>query len=78
MRIVFRVFRRFVWLGLGILVGWVSSLALTRRLRRATRRFRPAGMSERVRVDVRAAVREGREAMREREAELRGGPPAAN
>jgi len=77
-RLVLRVFRRFTWLVLGILVGWVSSLALTRRVRRVTRRLRPAGMGDRVRDDVRAAVREGREAMREREAELRGGPPAAN
>jgi hypothetical protein len=76
-RFLFRLVRRLTWLVTGILVGWASSLAVTRRFRRATRRFRLIPTRERVRDEVRAAVREGRTAMRAREAELRGPPPPA-
>ena len=77
MRLVFRLFRRLSWLITGVVVGWASSLALTRRVRRVTRRFAPSTGRAGVRSEVRAAVLEGRTAMREREAELRGGPPPA-
>ncbi|MFM7224293.1 MAG: hypothetical protein ACKOBG_01515 [Actinomycetota bacterium] len=75
MRFLFGIFRRSFWLVAGVVLGWVSSLAMTRRLRRFTRRLGPGPTGDRMRRDVRDALREGRDAMREREAELRGGPP---
>lgn len=77
MRLLFGIFRRLSWLVVGVAVGWASSLALTRRVRRITRRFSPTTGRGDVRAEVRAAVREGRDAMRRREAELRGAAPPA-
>ena len=74
---MFKLFRRFFWLVLGFALGCGSSWALTRRVRRVTRRFVPSGVRERVRENVRTAVSEGRDAMRAREAELRGNVTAA-
>jgi hypothetical protein len=72
LRFAFRLLRRFVWLASGFVLGWMSSFALTRRVRRATQRYVPAEMRDRLRTNVRAAVDEGRGAMRAREAELKG------
>jgi hypothetical protein len=67
-----KLVRRFFWLVLGFALGAGSSLAVTRRMRRAARRYVPADVRDRWSANVRAAVSEGRRAMREREAELKG------
>ena len=72
MRFLFRLFRKFFWLLAGFALGAMSSWAATRRLRRAAERYAPAGVRDRMRLNVRAAVDEGRDAMRIREAELKG------
>ena len=69
---MFKMFRRFFWLVLGFALGSASSFAVTRRLRRVAGRYVPAEVADRFRTNVRAAVSEGRSAMRVREAELRG------
>ena len=69
---MFKLFRRFFWLVLGIMVGWTSSWAFTRRMRRVAERYMPAEVVDRWGGTMRAAVSEGREAMRAREAELKG------
>jgi hypothetical protein len=72
------VLRRLYWLCLGVGVGFTSSLWLQRRLREAVARYAPERVSADVTgaikgfgADVRVAVATGREAMRERETELR-------
>ena len=72
------MFRRFFWLCLGVGVGFSSSLWLQRRLREAVARYAPERVSADVTgaikglgADLRVAVADGREAMRERESELR-------
>ena len=72
MRFFFAIFRRLFVLALGFLLGWVSSVALTRRMRRVAQRYAPVEVRDRFRDNVRAAVDEGRDAMRAREAELKG------
>jgi hypothetical protein len=67
-----KMFRRFFWLALGFVLGLSSSWAFSRRVRRVARRYVPAEMADRWSGTMRAAVTEGREAMREREAELKG------
>ena len=71
MRFAFRMFRRLFVLGFGFVLGWVSSVALTRQMRRVAQRYAPAEMRDRFRDNMRAAVDEGRDAMRVREAELK-------
>ena len=72
------MFKRLFWLSVGLTTGVGSSFWLMRTVRRAVERFTP----ERVTADVvagarsfgaelKAALDEGRTAMREREAELR-------
>jgi hypothetical protein len=65
------VFKRLFWLVVGFLLGLGSSYALIRRLRRVASRYVPAQVAERWGGTMRAAVDEGREAMRTREAELK-------
>jgi hypothetical protein len=65
------VFKRLFWLVVGFLLGLGSSYALTRRLRRLAARYAPAEVVDRWGGTVRAAVDEGRTAMRNREAQLR-------
>ncbi|MBK9178384.1 MAG: hypothetical protein IPM45_02220 [Acidimicrobiales bacterium] len=76
--------RRAFWLGTGIGVGVGASYWVNRAVRRTAERYTPARIGgdvvETVRelgADLVDAVREGRQAMREREAELRAGlvPP---
>jgi hypothetical protein len=62
------VFKRLFWLLVGVAAGFTGSVWLQRRVKQAVDRFTP----EHVQADVRAAFREGRVAMRDREAELRG------
>jgi hypothetical protein len=69
---MFKMFRRFVWLLLGFVLGLGSSWAIGRRVRRVAQRYAPADMADRWSGTMRAAVTEGREAMREREAQLKG------
>ena len=72
------MFKRLFWLGVGIGLGFGLSVWLTRALRRTAERYTPESMGGRIAdglrdlgKELRAAVREGREAMAEREAELR-------
>jgi hypothetical protein len=61
------VFKRLFWLSVGVVAGLTGSYWLQRRVKQAVDRFAP----ENVQADVRAALHEGRVAMRTREAELR-------
>lgn len=72
--------KRAFWLAVGFLLGLGSSVAVLRRLRRLAARYAPAEVAGRVGGsvsglghDLRAAVSEGRRAMRVREDELRAG-----
>jgi len=72
------VFKRLFWLMVGIGFGFGLSFWLTRVVRQTVERYSPERLSsdlgEALRAlgaDLRAAVAEGREAMREREQELR-------
>jgi hypothetical protein len=79
------VFKRLFWLTLGLAVGFGTSFRLMRAMRRTVERFLPRRVTHHVvtgarsiGAEVRAALDEGRTAMREREAELRaeiGRPP---
>jgi hypothetical protein len=69
---MFKLFRKLFWLSLAFALGAVSSWALTRRVRRVADRYMPAEIRDRFRDNFGAAVDEGRAAMREREAELKG------
>jgi len=72
------VFKRLFWLMVGIGFGFGLSFWLARVVRQTVERYSPERLSsdlgEAMRAlgaDLRAAVAEGREAMRERERELR-------
>ncbi|TML38025.1 MAG: hypothetical protein E6G27_15920 [Actinobacteria bacterium] len=73
------MFKRLFWLMLGMGFGFGTSFWVTRFVRAAVANYSPERVSENLAAslrrfgsDIRAAVAEGREAMREREAELRG------
>src|SRR5207244_1799394 len=77
-RRVLAVFKRLFWLCVGVGLGFGLSYWLARFLRQTAERYSPERVSNdvadglrRLGADVRAAVAEGREAMREREGELR-------
>ncbi len=63
--------KRLFWLLFGFLLGVTSSWALTRRVKRVAQRYAPADVVDRWSGTMRAAVSEGRDAMRERESELK-------
>jgi hypothetical protein len=72
------VFKRLFWLAVGLGLGFGLSFWLMRFLRETVERYRPervsqdlAGAVSKLGDDLRAAVREGRLAMAEREEELR-------
>ena len=72
------MFKRVFWLLVGAGFGFGVSFWLTRFVRSTVERYTPervsadlAGALRSLGTDIRAAVAEGREAMREREAELR-------
>ena len=65
--------KRFVWLTIGFLLGVGSSWTIMRRLRRVATRYVPTEVRDRWNTNVRAAVAEGRDAMRAREAAFRDG-----
>ena len=64
--------KRLVWLVIGFLLGLGSSWTVMRRVRRVAVRLAPADVVDRWSESVRAAVDEGRDAMRAREAALKG------
>lgn len=71
------MFKRIRWLGAGALVGVGASIWTQRKARMMAARYRPAGLAGAASqarqwpARVREAVGEGRQAMHEREAELR-------
>ena len=72
------MFKRLFWLMVGIGFGFGISFWVTRAVRQTVERYSPERVSgdvadglKRIGADLRAAVSEGRQAMREREAELR-------
>jgi hypothetical protein len=74
------VIKRVKWIGAGVALGVGSSLWAQWKVKSVMARYSPAGVGgtavTRVKVwpgQVRAAIEEGRVAMREREAELRAG-----
>lgn len=62
------MFKRLFWLTVGAVAGFTGSMWIQRRVKQAVDRFMP----EQVQADVKVAWEEGRDAMRQREAELRG------
>lgn len=64
--------KRLMWLIIGFLLGVGSSWTVVRRVRRVALRLAPPDVVDRWSGTVRAAVHEGRDAMRAREASLRG------
>jgi hypothetical protein len=69
------VLKRIRWLATGLAIGVGTSLWLERKAKAVAARYSPATRARRLPGDVAAAVREGREAMRAREAELRALSP---
>jgi hypothetical protein len=72
------VFKRLFWLMIGVGFGFGVSFWLMRFVRETMQRYTPERVSSDLAeamkglgADLRAAVAEGREAMREREAEIR-------
>ena len=65
------MFKRLFWLVVGFALGLGSSWALTRKVRRVATRYAPTEVVDRWGGTMRAAVDEGRAAMRSREAELK-------
>jgi hypothetical protein len=65
------VFKRLFWLTVGAGFGFGSSFWLMRVARTTMARLSPTRVSNGVTTTVRAAVAEGRDAMRARERELR-------
>ncbi len=66
--------KRVFWLTVGYGAGMGSSWYAARKVRSAARRYTPSGLNQRVGGavdDVKAAVVEGRAAMRRREMQLR-------
>jgi hypothetical protein len=68
---MFRLARKAFFLSAAFAAGAASSWALTRRMRAVADRYMPIEFRDRVRDNVSAAVSEGREAMRAREAEFK-------
>jgi hypothetical protein len=72
------MFKRLFWMMFGVGLGFGMAFWLSRVLKQTAERYSPERVSNdmadglrRLGSDVRAAVTEGREAMREREAQLR-------
>ncbi|HUQ40088.1 MAG TPA: hypothetical protein VM030_08010 [Acidimicrobiales bacterium] len=72
------MFKRLLWLMIGAGFGFGVSFWLMRFVKETAQKYSPeqvstdlAGMARRVGADLRTAVQEGREGMREREMELR-------
>ena len=72
------MFKRLFWLSVGLTIGSGTSLWVMRTVRRIVERLTPARLTQDVvtgarsaGVELKAALDEGRVAMRQREAELR-------
>jgi hypothetical protein len=72
------MFKRVRWVSAGFVLGLGSSYAVARRVRRTVQRYTPPQVADRLGTsaanagrNARAAVVEGRSAMRAREADLR-------
>jgi hypothetical protein len=59
--------KRIRWMGTGVLIGFGGSVWLQKRMKAVADRYKPGGLAAR----ARDAVVEGRQAMKEREAQLR-------
>ena len=79
------MFKRATWLGVGFTIGVGTTVVAARKARQQLDRYKPNAMVDRVttsitdkasslRSQVTAAVDDGRQAARDREAELRAGP----
>jgi len=70
------LFKRMRWMAMGMGMGATGSVWVQRRLRRFLKSYTPPAVATRAaasaRDEFRAAWTEGREAMRQREVELRG------
>jgi hypothetical protein len=66
------MFKRVRWMTTGAAVGFGGAVWLQRKVKTAADRYRPAGVATAAAARARDAIEEGRAAMREREAELRG------
>jgi hypothetical protein len=69
------VIKRLVWLIIGFLLGLGSSWTVMRRVRRVAIRLAPPDVVDRWSENMRAAVSEGRDAMRARESAFKAGSP---
>ena len=74
------MFKRFFWLTIGLTIGYGTSFWLMRTVRRTVERFTPERLSrdavagaKSFGAELKAALEDGRAAMRQREAELRAG-----
>ncbi len=72
------MFKRLFWLTVGMAIGFGTSFWVYRLMRQTLERYRPDHVADAVarslrglRDDLRAALAEGREAMRQAEADLR-------
>ena len=72
------MFKRFFWLTVGLTIGYGTSFWLMRTVRRTVERLTPQRLSndaiagaKSFGAELKAALEDGRAAMREREAELR-------
>ncbi len=72
------MFKRVRWIVMGMGMGATGSVWVRRRLRRFLKSYSPPAVATRAAAsakdEFKAAWTEGREAMRQREAELRGDP----
>jgi hypothetical protein len=67
------MFKRVRWTAIGYVAGLGTSYAVARKVKREMAKLGPQHVGQQVSGRVRAAVTDGREAMRSREAELRKG-----
>jgi hypothetical protein len=74
------MFKRVTWLGVGFTLGVGTTVVAARRVRRQVERYTPNAVVDRMteraallRDQLAAAIDDGREAAREREAQLRQG-----
>ena len=65
--------KRVRWLTAGAAFGFGGAVWLQRKVKTAADRYRPVGVAGAAVSRAKVALEEGRTAMREREAELRGG-----
>lgn len=76
------MFKRVRWMVVGMGVGAGAQLWARRKVAHLAKRYSPPQVAGRAamtaRSEIKAAIDEGRTAMRRREAELRGTPPTAD